>query len=80
LSKNKSILGFSYLKSSWASERKIKDGRAKVPTKVPRPFASVCEIMLNRPAKYLSKNLDIKNQKFKILIEKQNRHFFKYIN
>lgn len=42
------------LRSSVAIDIKIKDGKAKVPTNVFKPLASVAEIMFNRPATYLS--------------------------
>ena len=45
----------THLRSSSARDRKIRDGRAKVPTNVFSPLASVCEIKLNRPARYLEK-------------------------
>lgn len=38
------------VRSSLASDMKIRDGSEKVPTKVLRPFASVSEIKLRRPA------------------------------
>lgn len=41
------------LQLSSASDRKITDGRANVPTKVLRPFASVLVMMFSRPARYL---------------------------
>lgn len=47
---------FTELKSSSASDIKIKDGREKVPTNVLKPFASVSEIKFMRPAKYLKLN------------------------
>lgn len=45
---------FTMAKFSSARDMKIKLGSAKFPTNVFRPFASVCEMMLNRPATYLS--------------------------
>lgn len=41
------------LKSRRASERKIRDGKAKVPTNVAIPLDSVDETTLRRPAMYL---------------------------
>jgi len=38
------------VKSNFAKDIKIKDGRAKVPTKVFKPFASDLVITLNLPA------------------------------
>lgn len=39
--------------SSLASDRNIREGRAKFPTNVPNPLASVFDIMFHRPARYL---------------------------
>lgn len=41
------------LKSNLASERKISEGKANVPTNVPIPFDSVLETKFNVPATYL---------------------------
>ena len=41
---------FTRLKSSFASDIKIKEGRANVPTNVFRPFASVLVMTSNLPA------------------------------
>lgn len=40
-------------KSSFAKDKNINDGRAKVPTNVFKPFASVLEIISSLPAIYL---------------------------
>lgn len=45
------------LKSSRASERKMREGKAKVPTNVAIPLDSVEETTLRRPAMYLEKNI-----------------------
>ena len=42
------------LRSKVAIDRKMSDGREKVPTKVLSPLASVIEMMLSLPATYLS--------------------------
>lgn len=44
---------FTLSQFSSTNDRKIKDGRAKVPTKVFKPFVSELDIIFNRPAKYL---------------------------
>lgn len=44
---------FTVLKSKRASERKMRDGKAKVPTNVAIPLDSVEETTLRRPAMYL---------------------------
>lgn len=44
---------FTVLKSRRASERKMRDGNAKVPTNVAIPLDSVEETTLRRPAMYL---------------------------
>lgn len=44
---------FTVVKSSLARDRKMRDGRAKVPTNVPIPLDSVCDTTLRRPAMYL---------------------------
>lgn len=46
---------FTRLKSSFASDIKIKEGRANVPTKVFSPFPSILVITSNLPAIYLKK-------------------------
>lgn len=46
-------LQLTNVKSNLANDIKIKDGRAKVPTKVFKPFASNFVITLNLPAIYL---------------------------
>lgn len=44
---------FTTLKSRRANDKKIRDGRAKVPTNVAIPFDSNLETTLRRPATYL---------------------------
>lgn len=44
---------FTKVKFNFANDIKIKEGRANVPTKVFRPFASILVITSNRPAIYL---------------------------
>lgn len=43
------------LKSNFAKERKIRDGRANVPTNVAMPFDSVDVTTFRRPAMYLKR-------------------------
>lgn len=65
---------FTVVKSSLARDRKMRDGRAKVPTNVPIPLDSVCDTTLRRPAMYLKiiKKINCKTTYF------QNICYLKY--
>lgn len=74
LYKKNAFIG-AYLKSSWAIDMNINEGKENVPTNVLRPFDSVCEMRLPLPAKYLlgKESMDRNKNKYKLEIKGVNK-------